>query len=157
MCKNPEGRPRNAKQPHNTSPANQGAQDARRCADRMEYAEQKMNVWNRPCQNGLLPMIWSQTSRFSPSPQHQQSPQLGPVTRLPLSWRRLVTSHTAWEGIMQDCSSLSLASERCSPCGIITRKIIFMKMWQQSARTARTYTAHCTRIISEGQLYVIKK
>ena len=42
----------------------------------------------------------------------------------------------------------------------ITRKIICntfcLKVWQQTACTARTYTAHCTRIISEGQLYVIK-
>ena len=31
-----------------------------------------------------------------------------------------------------------------------------MKVWQQTACTARTYTAHCTRIISEAQIYVIK-
>jgi len=29
-----------------------------------------------------------------------------------------------------------------------------MEVWQQTAYTARTYTAHCTRIVFERKLYV---
>jgi hypothetical protein len=51
-------------------------------------------------------------------------------------------THTAWEGIMQDCNSLSLASERCSQCGIITRKIIFMYVLRECVATNCTHNAN---------------
>lgn len=76
------------------------------------------------------------------APQNQQSLQIGPVTRFPLSWRRLVTSHTEWEGIIPDCSSLSLASERCSACGIITRKIIYIYSLHEGVATNCMHSAN---------------
>jgi len=51
-------------------------------------------------------------------------------------------THTAWEGIMPDCSSLSLASERCSPCGIITRKIICIYVLHEGVETNCMHSAN---------------